>query len=234
MKYKEQWKVYKNVFSEFSTRNLFKLSSQGHFEELESPISIGKEANIITAKTKDGQRIVVKIYRLENCNFNKMYYYIASDSRYHSLKKRKREIVFAWTQREYRNLILARDAIKVPTPIAFKDNIILLEFIGDNNPAPQLNKAIPKNKKKFFEKIIANMKNLYRRGLVHGDLSPFNILNHKEEPVFIDFSQSVTLESVMADELLDRDIKNICDFFSKFFNVDKEKIKRKITNKTKK
>ncbi len=229
MKYKEEWKVYKNVFSEFSLRNLFRLSSQGHFEELESPISIGKEANIFTAKTKEGERIVAKIYRLENCNFNKMYSYISSDSRYPSIKKRKREIVFAWTQREYRNLLLAREAITVPTPLAFKDNIILLSFIGSgDHAAPMLKDSIPKNKKKFFLQIIANIKKLYKKGIVHGDLSAFNILNHREEPVFIDFSQSLTLESSMAKELLERDVENVCRFFRKFFKAEKEKILKKI------
>jgi len=229
MKNREEWKVYKNVFSEFSLRNIFKLSSQGHFEELESPLSIGKEANIFTAKTKNQGRIVLKIYRLENCNFNKMYHYIASDSRYPNIKKRKRDIVFAWVQREYRNLMLAREAIKVPTPLAFKYNIILLSFVGSHEkPAPMLKDKHPKNKKKFFEKIIVNMKKLYKKGLIHGDLSSFNILNHKEEPVFIDFSQSVTLESSMAEELLERDIGNVCNYFSKFFKVDKEKVKKEI------
>lgn len=228
MIWKEEWKVYKNVFSEFALRNLFKLSSQGYFEALESPISMGKEANIITAKTKDDKRIVVKLYRLENCNFNKMYGYIAGDRRYEHLKKRKRDIVFAWAQREYRNLLLAQEVITVPKPLAFKDNIILLEFIGDDHAAPQLKNQHPKNKKKFFENVVSNMRKLYQRGLIHGDLSEYNILNWKEQPVFIDFSQATTTNSGLASELLERDVNNIARFFGKFFSVDKEKMKKKI------
>ena len=93
-KNKEEWKVEKNVFSMSSERNLFKLASQGHFEELVSPIEMGKEANIFTARTKDGGLIIVKMYRLENCNFNKMYSYIRPDPRYIQLKKGKRNIIF--------------------------------------------------------------------------------------------------------------------------------------------
>ena len=73
---REKFKTYGNVFDEFTNRNLFKLATQGHFEELESTVSIGKEANIFTARTKDGELKIVKIYRLENCDFNKMYDYI--------------------------------------------------------------------------------------------------------------------------------------------------------------
>ena len=70
---KEKFKVYKNVFDNFTLRNLFKLSGQNYFDELKSPISIGKEANIFSATTKDNSVVIIKIYRLENCNFNKMY-----------------------------------------------------------------------------------------------------------------------------------------------------------------
>jgi RIO kinase 1 len=111
MKQREEWKVYKNVLSKFTIDTLFKLISQGHFEGLESPVSIGKEANIFSAVTKENQRVIVKIYRLENCNFNKMYQYIAADPRYVHLKKSRRDVIFSWCQREYRNLLKAREVI---------------------------------------------------------------------------------------------------------------------------
>ena len=73
---KEKFKTMHNVFDEFTNRTLFKLISEGYIEGLESPISIGKEANIFSAKRKDSSRVIVKIYRLENCDFNKMDDYI--------------------------------------------------------------------------------------------------------------------------------------------------------------
>jgi RIO kinase 1 len=221
-KQREAWKVYGNVFSKHSNELLFQMSSQGHFEELESTISVGKEANIFTATTKDDSRLIVKIYRLENCNFNQMYKYLSQDPRYISLKRRTRLVIFTWTQREYRNLMLAREVIKVPKPIAFKDNILLMEFIGDIYPAPELKNAKPKNPKNFHKKILDNMKKLFDKGLVHGDLSPFNILNHHEEPVFIDFSQATMTTASNAKELLLRDVKNISTYFRKFYPITEE------------
>ena len=229
-KNKEEWKVEKNVFSMSSERNLFKLASQGHFEELVSPIEMGKEANIFTARTKDGGLIIVKMYRLENCNFNKMYSYIRPDPRYIQLKTGKRNIIFSWVQREYRNLLKAREIIRVPTPLAYKDNILLMEFIGDDAPARLLKDDMPKSRiaqKKIFDKVVEDMKRLYKAGLVHGDLSEFNILNHNGEPIFIDFSQCTTLENPNAMEILERDIVNVCNFFNKFLPVDEEKVKKK-------
>jgi RIO kinase 1 len=222
MKNKEEWKVYGNVFSKHSLDLLFKMSSQGYFEELESPVSVGKEANVFTAITKDRERIVAKIYRLENCNFSKMRSYLITDPRYVSTTKNSRMVIFTWVQREYRNLMIAREVIRVPRPIAFKDNVILMEFIGTTDPAPELKAHPPKDPKKFFTKIVSNMKKMYSKGLIHGDLSPFNILNHDEEPVFIDFSQSTMKDATNSEELLRRDISNICIYFRKYFEIAKE------------
>ena len=212
---KEKFKTYKNVFDAFTERTLFKLVSEGHFDALESPICIGKEANVFSA-IKGSGKVIVKIYRLENCDFNRMYDYIKSDSRYISIKKSRRGIIFNWTQREFRNLLKARSvSVRVPTPIKFMNNILVMEYIGDTAPAPKLKDSIPKDPKKFFDKIIEYMKILHDSGLVHGDLSQFNILNYNENPVFIDMSQSTTLRSSISYELLVRDIKNISSFFSK-------------------
>ena len=75
---KAKFKTYKNVFDNFTDRNIFKLASQGHFDYLESPLFIGKESNVFTA-VKDNKRVIVKIYRLETCDFNRMYDYIKYD-----------------------------------------------------------------------------------------------------------------------------------------------------------
>ena len=226
-KSREEWKIYKNVFDEFTNRNLFTLASQGYFKELESPIALGKEANVFYAEKKDGTPVIIKIYRLENCNFNKMFDYIKSDPRFIGLENQKRKVVFSWVQREYRNLLIAREKIKVPKPIGFKDNIVMMEFIGDEEPAPQLNNLTPKEPEKFFKKIIKNVKLLIDAGLVHGDLSGFNILNYNEEPIFIDFSQGTPIKTQNARELLIRDLKNI---FNAFKRADKisEKTRAKV------
>ena len=145
---KEEWKVWGNVFDNFTNRNLFKLKSQGYFEELESPISVGKEANIFSAITKDKKRIIIKIYRLETCNFNQMYSYIRQDPRYSGMKKQRRKVIFAWTQREHRNLLKAREVgVRVPLVHTSVDNILVIEYIGDDYIALQLKNHIPKNNK---------------------------------------------------------------------------------------
>ena len=151
---REKFKVHNNVFDNFTLRNLFKLASEGFFEDLKNSVALGKEANIFTAERKDGSLVIVKIYRLETCNFNGMFDYIKQDPRYEGLSNKRRDIVFAWTQREFRNLLKARECIKVPTPYKVKDNIIVMEMIGGDVPAPELRNSRPEDPKKFFDKVV--------------------------------------------------------------------------------
>lgn len=230
-KSKEKFKVMHSVFDEFTNRTLFRLITRGYFDGLESPIAIGKEANIFSAKTKTGSRVMIKIYRLETCDFNRMYDYLKIDPRFLHLKSKKRKVILAWTQREYRNLLKSREAnVRVPTPIAILNNVLVLEFIGSGGEiAPMMKDKKPKNPEKFLEDILSQMKRLHKSGLVHADLSSFNILNFNEKPVFIDFSQCTTLKNPYANEYLVRDIKNISIFFRKLgLKMDEEEIKNKI------
>jgi RIO kinase 1 len=223
---KEKFKTMHNVFDEFTNRTIFKLITEKHIDGLQSPIKIGKEANVFSAKS--GKKLlIVKIYRVNACNFNKMFDYIKQDPRYIGLQSKRRNIIFHWVQREYRNLINARKAgVKVPIPITFKNHVLVMELIGDNGiVSPMLKDAYPKNHKKFFDEIIKSIKKLYMAGLVHADISGFNILNHNENPVFIDFSQCSSTKDINALDYLKRDIKTIVNFFNKYeSNYDYKKI----------
>ncbi|MBU0758268.1 MAG: serine protein kinase RIO [Nanoarchaeota archaeon] len=220
---REDWKIYKNVFDKFTIDTVFKLITEGHIDGLTSPIEMGKESNIFLAE-KDDVQLIAKIYRLESCNFNQMYSYIKSDPRYSRVKKNRRKVIFSWVQREYRNLILARETVNVPTPITFRNNIILMEMIGDEEPALQLKDLLPENLEEFFDKTVNGVKRLYESGLVHGDLSEFNILNHHDSPYFIDFSQGTSSKDPNSGELLQRDLYNLCRFFKKH-RLDKDPLK---------
>lgn len=230
--FKEEWKVYGNVFDNYTLRNLFKLQCQGHFEKLLSPIALGKEANVFTALTKQDTTIIIKIYRLQTCNFNKMYDYIKADPRFINLKKQRRKVIFSWTLREYRNLLKSREFITVPKPIEVLDNILLLELIGNDKPAPKIKDIIIPNIDGFAKKIINNMKKLHIAGIVHGDLSEYNILYNQDEPIFIDFSQTTVKNDPNYDEYLDRDIKNITRYLNKIgYKITEDQLKKKVYSK---
>lgn len=211
---REAFKIYKNVFDNFTIQTILKFMSRHYIDGLVGPIKIGKESNVFLAQKKD-LKVVMKIYRLQSCNFNKMYEYLRSDPRFINIKKQRRKVIFKWTQREFKNLKKAHKKIPVPKPYAFENNVILMEYIGNKEPSPQLKDKYPKNPKSFFNKIITSIKKLYKLGIVHADLSEYNILNHKEKPVFIDISQGTSTKDFHSKEYLTRDIKNISKFFIK-------------------
>ena len=103
-----------------------------------------------------------------------------------------------------------------------------MEFLGKNYvPYPRLKDADVKKDRKLFNEIIRNIKKLYKAGLVHGDLSEYNVLIG-DKVYIIDMSQSVLLNHPNAQTFLERDVKNICKFFSRYFAVEHDKILEKI------
>ncbi len=232
---KEKLKAFSHVFDEHTLRAVFKLSSQNYFEDLRSPISIGKESNVFSA-SKGGEAVAVKVYRT-SANFKKMYDYMAPDPRFTGLKRTKMNVIITWARKEYRNLLRARSArVRAPTPIAVNQNVLVLEFIGDNfQAAPQLIKSAPRNPQEFFDRIMKETRTLYHEArLIHADLSAFNILNHKEEPVLIDFSHAIDPDYPDATKYLQRDIYNVCTHFNKKLGLktDAEEEFRKCTLKS--
>ena len=227
--YQERFKTVKGVFDEFTNRTLFQLQVKGVFEELISPLSIGKESNVFIAK-KGNQKVIVKIYRMQNCDFKTMFEYIRKDPRYQFLRKNRRQIILAWAQREYKNLLKAEKAkVRSPKPLGWKNHIIVEEFIGKEEAAPALKDAPPNYPHQFLQDIITEIKKMYQSGLIHGDLSSFNILNNEDKPVLIDFSQTTLVKTPNSEELLRRDIKNVVQVFKKLkIEFEEDKIMKEI------
>lgn len=212
-------KVSSEIFDKSTLQVLYKLANQGHLDVLNGAISTGKEANVLKGIKDDGSIVAVKIYRIATSDFKKMQYYIAGDPRFNVRSSNKRQLINNWVNKEFRNLTRLRDAgVYVPEAITSLNNVLIIEFIGDvyGNPAPTVKNLPPEDPNDFYEKLVAQMDRFINKAnLIHGDLSSYNILNFHEEPVIIDVSQSVVRDHIIANELLERDIKNISFEFSK-------------------
>ncbi len=218
---KDKHKIYNNVFDNYTNKVINQLFSSHIIDEIVSPVSIGKEANVFTARKGEDVRIL-KIYRLQSCNFNEMYSYLISDPMYTNIKKNRRQIILSWVQREFSNMNKSHEKfINAPIPIYHKKHIILMSLIGNDRPAPMLKDKNPDDPKEFLEKIKKQIeKLLFEVKIVHGDLSAFNILNWDNEPYIIDFSQSTKINNPNWIELLRRDLKNIENYFSRKLSTE--------------
>jgi len=215
----EDRRVASEIFDKQTLETLYKLANQNYMTVLNGAISTGKEANVLKGVRDDDSFVAVKIYRIATSDFKKMQYYIQGDPRFNLKSNNKRRLINLWVNKEFRNLKRACDAnVNVPKPIVALNNILLLEFIGDDlgNPAQTVKNQKPEDVDDFLDKLLIEIKKFVEdANLVHGDLSTFNILNKDEKPVIIDVSQSVVLDHTIANELLERDIYNIANEFKK-------------------
>ena len=125
-----------------------------------------------------------------------------------------------WMWAEYDALKrLAAARADVPRPFAVCESVILMEFIGNGaGPAPHLNgiELDPDRAQSLFDRVLHNVEVLLRKNLVHGDLSPYNVLVWKGRPWIIDLPQAVDARfNRGALDLLTRDVENVCAFFAR-------------------
>ncbi|WP_407355382.1 serine protein kinase RIO [Methanolobus sp. WCC5] len=234
-------KVRENVFDEPTLKTLYILSNKGIIDAMGGSISTGKEANVFLAEGEE-KDVAVKIYRISSSTFNSMEDYILGDPRFRNIRHSKRDIIFAWTKKEQRNLMRAKEAgVRVPEPIVAERNILVMEFMGEDEKPYPLLKDITLEKedaKKIYDTIMIYIDLLYNKAdLIHGDLSEYNILiiPDKKDTVFIDMGQSVTLQHPRSREFLLRDIENITRYFRKYgIDDDPQELYSKIRNKEEK
>ncbi len=104
-----------------------------------------------------------------------------------------------------------------PTPVAFEQNIVVMSLVGENGRgAPQLNETEDVDYGMLAERFRIALRDLVVRAeLVHGDLSPYNILIWKDHPFLIDISQAVLVTHPDAARLLKGDIDKLAEFFER-------------------
>ncbi len=228
-------KTVDEVFDRATLLSLEKLISDGILDILDFPISTGKEGNVFRGVTPEKTCVAVKIYRTSTATFKHLSEYIIGDPRFSSIHNTRRDIVYAWTKKEFINLERAIESgINAPKPIARRNNVLVMQYIGDEHrPAPLLKDVVLPNLEQIFTFFIESMKNLYQKAdLVHSDMSAYNVLVHRGKPYLIDFGQGVLTEHPNAHEYLKRDIHNVVTYFKKFkIAADEDRIYSQITKK---
>jgi RIO kinase 1 len=211
--------VLEEVFDRSTLMVIYDFLNKGTINEIHGVVRAGKESRVYWGIDKQGNELAIKIYLIVSAEFRKgMRKYIEGDPRFKGVRHDTRSLIFAWAQKEFRNLEQATAAkVRVPKPIAVKNNVLLMEFIGKNGVcAPSMKEQSPKNPEKIYEILLDCLRRLYCKAeLVHGDLSEYNIMIWRNRPILFDVSQAVPLSHPMAKFLLHRDLTNLNRFFSR-------------------
>jgi len=227
-------KTLDEVFDKYTLLTIEKFISDKIIDIVDFPISTGKEGNIFRGLTPNKKFVAIKIYRTSTSTFKHIQEYILGDPRFKTIRKTRKDIVFAWTQKEFKNLQrLKKIGVRAPKPIVYRDNVLIMQYVGTKTkPAPLLKDVTLGNPSDIFDEIIDFIDKMYNKAeLVHGDISAYNILIHKNKPYLIDLGQGVLTEHPNALDFLKRDIQNIVKYFKKYnIKADENKIYKKITN----
>ncbi len=116
---------------------------------------------------------------------------------------------------------LAAAGVRVPTPYQFHEGVLLMELVADEDgePAPRLNDLAlsAEEAQRFHAELIRQVVRMLCAGIVHGDLSEYNVLVDAAGPVIIDLPQAVdAAANNNARRMLERDVDNLTTYFGQF------------------
>jgi len=116
---------------------------------------------------------------------------------------------------------LAAAGVRVPRPYNFLDGVLLMELVTDDNgeAAPRLNDLVltPELAREYHRFMITQVVRMLCAGIIHGDLSEYNVLVGSEGPVIIDLPQAVDAAgNNNACSMLERDVANLATYFGQF------------------
>ncbi|MCI4330633.1 MAG: serine protein kinase RIO [Thermoplasmata archaeon] len=213
----DQRKLADEFFDHRTLLAISALITQGQFEALDFPIMTGKEGGVFRASGAGGYR-AVKVYRIGNTIFRNLPAYALEELRREASGANHARMIYGWTRREHTVLRrLAAAGVPCPEPYGYLRNILVMQFVGtDGLAAPRLQDVpIDDPERLYVDLLLLVRKLVYDAKLVHGDLSPYNILFHDGHPVLIDVAQSVPVEHPAARGLLVRDITHFARYLQK-------------------
>ncbi|HEB88608.1 MAG TPA: hypothetical protein ENI85_03475 [Deltaproteobacteria bacterium] len=207
------------------------LIEHGIIQEVVRPLMSGKEAQVFVVRA-GGTECVAKVYKAahERTFRHRAEYTEGRRSRNtrdqravlkRSRHGRKRDEA-AWRSAEVDTIHRLREAgVRVPEPINFVEGVLVMELVRDagGEPAPRLGDLVFEADEAFgiYRTLIREVVRMLCAGVIHGDLSEFNVLMAHEGPVVIDFPQSVDpARNLNARKLLLRDVENLHRFLRRF------------------
>jgi len=212
-------------------KRLEPLIDSGLVDEVVGSLKSGKEAAVYVVRC-GAEICCAKVYKeAEQRSFKQSVLYqegrkVRNSRRARAMEKGsnygRKEQEAAWQNAEVSALYRLADAgVRVPKPYNFIDGVLLMELVvdADGNPAPRLNDLeMPVElAREYHAFLIGQIVRMLCDGLVHGDLSEYNVLVGRDGPVIIDLPQVVDAAgNNNARAMLERDVANMAAYFGRF------------------
>jgi RIO kinase 1 len=212
-------------------KRLEPLIQDGLVDEVLYALKSGKEAAVYVVRSEGAVRCA-KVYKEANQRgFHKQAQYREGRQVRNSRKARamakgsrygRQEQEEVWQNTEVDALYrLAAAGVRVPQPYHFVDGVLLMQLITDaeGDAAPRLDEVdlTLDQARAYHASLISDVVKMLCIGLVHGDLSEFNVLLDAQGPVIIDLPQAVdAAANNHAAWMLARDVNNLAGYFGQF------------------
>jgi RIO kinase 1 len=207
------------------------LVDDGIIDEVIRPLKSGKEATVYVVRSGPHSRCA-KVYRnMAQRSFQSRARYqegrkVRGSRQARAMAKSTRfgrgEQEAAWKNAEVDALYqLVAVGVRVPQPVGYFDGVLIMELVTDTagHPAPRLGEIeiTADTARTYHSFLMSQVKLMLTIGLIHGDLSEFNVLVDAEGPVIIDLPQVVNAAANNgAREMLERDVNNLRSTLGRF------------------
>lgn len=214
----EDRKVFDQFFDRRTLMNIYEMMNDGVISTVDFIVATGKEGGVFKCTSASGEAVALKIYRISNATFKTLSAYIAGDERFRGITGNFAKTISMWVQREYVNLErYFSHGLTVPKPVARRENLLVMQYLGtESGPSPLLKDYTMTEDEpgRFYAAVLDFIIRGYTEaGLVHSDLSQYNIMVYAGSPYIIDCSQGVTAKHPNARDFARRDLNNVNKFF---------------------